>query len=184
MAGVPDMEEIDPHTRVTWDDDDGDNDEEETNTTQPFQPGAASTPSQPPGAPADPYHGGESHEMTNFGPEESGISETTPLFSPQSNQAWALTEAVYPDADPTALDVFYEEMRDPDPNSTKRLRLMIKMKDAGKKAYPLYTRDRVTGKERINPNLPVEIAKALGKKAETEIADVKRLKKEAKERAE
>ena len=74
-------------------------------------------------------------------------------------------------------------MRDPDPNSTKRLRLMIKMRDAGKKAYPLYTRDQVTGKERINPNLPVEIAQALGKKAETEIADVKRLKKEAKERA-
>ena len=78
MAGIPDvdMDNIDPDTRVEWDDDD-DDDEEETNTTKPFQPGAASTPAQPPGAPADPYHGGESHEMTNFGPEESGISETT-----------------------------------------------------------------------------------------------------------
>ena len=60
---------------------------------------------------------------------------------------------------------------------------MIKMHDAGKKAYPLYTTDRVTGKERINPNLSKEIVRALGTEAETEITEVKRQKQEAKERA-
>ena len=181
MAEIPD-EEIDVNTQIDWGDDDDDEEEEETNTTQPFTPGAASTPAQPPGAPADPYHGGESHEMTNFGPEESGISETTPLLSPQSNQAWAFIEAVYPDADSTKLEAFYEEMRNPDPNSTKKLRLMIKMRDTGKKAYLLYTTDRVTGKERINPDLSKEIVRALGTEAEKQIDDIKRLEKEAKER--
>ena len=159
-----------------------DDDEEETNTTQPFTPGAASTPSQPPGAPADPYHGGEEHEPSNLGPEQSGTSETTPLLSPQANQAWAFTEAVYPDADSINLESFFEEMRNPDPNSTKKLRLMIKMRDAGKKAYPLFTRESVTGKERINPDLTKEIQRALGQEAEKQIAEIKRLKNEAKER--
>ena len=60
---------------------------------------------------------------------------------------------------------------------------MIKMRDAGKKkAYPLFTRDRVTGNERINPDLPKEIVKALGPEAEKLIAEIKQLKKEAKER--
>ena len=49
-------------------DDDGDDDEEtETNTTQPFQPGAASTP----------YHGGEEIEMHSMPQEESGLPETS-----------------------------------------------------------------------------------------------------------
>ena len=156
---------------------DNDEEEEETNTTQPFTPGAASTPA---GAPC---HGGEEHEMTHIGPEQSGISETTPLLSPEANQSWAFVKAVYPDADPTKLEAFYEELRNPDLNSTKRLRLMIKMRDAGKKAYPLYTRDRVTGKERLNPDLSKEIQRALGTEAEKEIAELKRLKQEAKERA-
>ena len=51
-----------------------------------------------------------------------------------------------------------------------------------KKAYPLFTRDRVTGKERINPDLTKEIVKALGPEAEKQIAEIKQLKKEAKER--
>ena len=67
--------------RLLDNDDDDDDDEEETNTTQPFTPGAASTPA------GDPYHGGEEHELTDFGAEQSGTSETTPLLSPQANQA-------------------------------------------------------------------------------------------------
>ena len=71
---TPTMAEYDPTTvneddNLDWlldNDDDDDDDGEETNTTQPFTPGAASTPSQPPGAASGPYHGGESHEMTNF----------------------------------------------------------------------------------------------------------------------
>ena len=48
--------------------DDGDADEEtETNTTQPFQPGAASTP----------YHGGKEIEMQTMPQEERGLPETS-----------------------------------------------------------------------------------------------------------
>ena len=51
-------------------DHDDDDDEEEVNTTQPFQPGASSTP----------YHGGEAHEMANMDQEHSGLGDTVPLL--------------------------------------------------------------------------------------------------------
>ena len=64
----------DPTTEneTPWEDhridhDDDDDDEQEVNTTQPFQPGASSTP----------YHEGEAHEMANMGEEGEGI----PLLS-------------------------------------------------------------------------------------------------------
>ena len=57
---------------------DNDDKEEEIDTTQPLQPGAASTPYQPPGAASDSYHGGEAHEMSEFGPEQSGLADKTP----------------------------------------------------------------------------------------------------------
>ena len=90
-------------------DDDDDDDEEEVNTTQPFQPGAASTPYQPPGAASDPYHGGEEHEMSQFGPEHSGLDDTTP-FVPQTQreQAWKRITALYPDASATDLEAYYD----------------------------------------------------------------------------
>ena len=60
----------DPTTEneTPWEDhgidhDDDDDDEQEVNTTQPFQPGASSTP----------YHEGEAHEMANMGDEGDGI---------------------------------------------------------------------------------------------------------------
>ena len=63
------------------DDDDDDDEEEEVETTRPFQPGAASTPYQPPGTASDPYHGGETHEMSNLDPEhDEGPSDLMPLL--------------------------------------------------------------------------------------------------------
>ena len=67
--------DYDPTTEneTPWEDkgiDHDDDDEEETNTTQPFTPGAASTPYQPQGATAGPYHDGEAHEMRNFNLED------------------------------------------------------------------------------------------------------------------
>ena len=58
----------DPTTenKTPWEDhgiDHDDDDEQEVNTTQPFQPGASSTP----------YHEGEAHEMANMGEEGEGI---------------------------------------------------------------------------------------------------------------
>ena len=73
----------DPLIPGTGDDDDDDNelwnkdleqiliDPEETDRTQPFEPGAASTP----------YHGGEEHEMTHLPQEQSGGGETIPEAS-------------------------------------------------------------------------------------------------------
>ena len=63
----------DPDLDYKIDNDDDDDDEEEVNTTQPFQPGASSTPT--PGAA---YHHGEAHEMTNLPREQSGSGDTIP----------------------------------------------------------------------------------------------------------
>ena len=140
--------------------------DEEGNMTQPFQPQAALTL----GAAAGPYHGGEGHEMQDFDPEQSGMSDTDPLL-PQKNQSWDLTKALWPSADPLKLETFMEQDPNPDdPNSGKRLRIMVKMQGQGKKAHPLYARDRLTGKEHLNPALPKEIIKALGPAAEKQIA--------------
>ena len=58
------------------DQDDDDDDNEETNTTQPIQPGAASTPYQP----QDPYHDGEAHEMSNFNLNEEFNPDDIPVL--------------------------------------------------------------------------------------------------------
>ena len=62
-------------------DHDDDDDDQEVNRTQPFQPGAASTP----------YHGGEQHEMQTMMHEQSGLPDTsyeeTPLLEPEERQS-------------------------------------------------------------------------------------------------
>jgi len=60
----------DPDLDNQIDHDDG---EQEVNRTQPFQPGAASTPYQP-GAP---YHWGEQTEMHTMQHEQSGLPDTS-----------------------------------------------------------------------------------------------------------
>ena len=52
----------DPDLDIRIDHDDDDDNEEEVNTTQPFRPGASSTPYTPGAA----YHPGEAHEMTHL----------------------------------------------------------------------------------------------------------------------
>ena len=156
----------------------GDN-EEEGDTTGPFQPDAASTP----------YHNGEQINMHTFPREHSGlpkesgqaetsfienVDETTPFSRPRTNQQWGLIEASYPDASYNKLDTFLEGDK-----------IMIKMK-AKDKAYPLYTKSISTEEERLSPNLPKEIERALGEtavekiKAEKKRMADKQLVKEAK----
>jgi len=53
-------------------DNDGYDDEQEANRTQPFQPGAASTP----------YHSGEQHEMQTMMDEQSGLPDTSYAETP------------------------------------------------------------------------------------------------------
>jgi len=64
-------EDPDLDSRVDHDDDD--DEEQEVERTQPFQPGAASTPYQP-GAP---YHVGEQTEMRTLQHEQSGLPDTS-----------------------------------------------------------------------------------------------------------
>ena len=65
-------EDPDLDHRIDHDDDD-DDDEEEVNTTQPFQPGAYSTPHTSGAA----YHHGEAIEMPHL-PRERGSGDTIP----------------------------------------------------------------------------------------------------------
>ena len=64
----------DPDLDRKIDHDDDDDDEEEVNTTQPFQPSAASTPYKQGAA----YHSGEAVEMTHMPREQSGSGDTIP----------------------------------------------------------------------------------------------------------
>ena len=133
----------------------------EVDTTRPFQPGTASTPSQPPGAASTPYHGGEEHEMTHLGPEQSGFDDTNPLL-PQTDRekAWNEIRKRYPNASAIDLEAFYDP---------KWKRLKVKMAGAGKKAYYLETEKKGTGIQRLNPNLTYEITRALGTSAEEQL---------------
>ena len=63
---------------------------------------------------------------------------------------------IYPNASATDLEAFY-------PPDSQRLK--VKMAGAGKASYFLHTKERGTGVERLNPQLTVEIRKALGESA-------------------
>ena len=70
--------------------------------------------------------------------------------------AWNALTYLYPDASATDLEAFY------DPTSK---RLKVKMKGAGKASYYLYTTQKGTNMERINPQLTLEIRNSLGESA-------------------
>ena len=171
-------EDPDLDHRIDHDDDD---DDDESNTTQPFTPGASSTPYQPPG----PYHGGEEHEMSQLPQEQSG-QDTDPLLTgdeldqrlqqTRQGSAWADLLEMYPQANKDALQVDYQKDKQGNP------RLLVKMVGRGKKPYPLFTRNAVTSQLRENPNLSQEIRTYLGKSRVEQIKDLQQEKasKEAK----
>ena len=112
-------------------------------TTQPFTPGAASTPHQPGG----PYHPDEEHKMSTLPTEDSGL-----VHGP-GEPAWNALTYLYPDASATELEAFMDPV-------TKRLK--VKMAGSGKTSYYLMTEDKVSKTEKLNPKLTKEIRKALG----------------------
>ena len=139
-------------------------DDDESNTTQPFTPGASSTP----------YHGGEAHEMSQFPQEQSG-QDTDPLLTgdeldqrlqqTRQGSAWADLLEMYPQANKDALQVDYQKDKQGNP------RLLVKMVGRGKKVYPLFTRNAVTRQLRENPNLSQEIKTYLGKSMGEQMKD-------------
>ena len=138
------------------DEDDDDDDDQEVDRTQPFNPGQASTP----------YHGGEQVEMQTMQHEQSGLpsyDETSPLLSVEQNSqlSWNALTGMFPEASSIELDSSY----------SKTGRLQVKMAGFGKKLYNLFTTDRTTKEQKLNPSLPKEILKSLGKRAEQIIAE-------------
>ena len=152
MAEGGDFGYDDPDLDYQIDHDDDDDDNQEVNRTQPFQPGAASTP----------YHGGEQHEMQTMIDEQEGLPDTsyekTPLFGAQQQirESWDSLTRLFPRASATDLETSY----------SKTGRLQVKMAGIGKKSYTLFTRDNNTGRDQLNPKLTKEIKSSLGNSAQ------------------
>ena len=148
------MENGDTDPLLEHEEKDDDDDEE---TTNPFQPGGSSTP-------------GEDIPMTTMNREREKESSTTETSfiegSPLSRvltsnaKAWDSLTREFPDANAIELEATY----------SKTGKLQVKMFGQGKKAYPLFTKDKNTGEQRINPNLTKEIKSALGPEREILIA--------------
>ena len=142
---------------IDFDEDhDNDDEEEEVNRTWAFQPGAVSTP----------RGGWGQYEMQPMN-EKSGLPYTSyeepPLLGAQAQMqnSWDSLTRLFPRASATDLETSY----------SKTGRLQVKMSGWGKKTYPLFTKDRNTGKEHLNPNLTKEIKKSLGSSAGDIIAE-------------
>ena len=132
-------------------------DDDDEETTNPFQPGGSSTP-------------GEDIPMTTMNREkekdpytdETSFIDGNPLSRVLTSnaKAWDSLTGIYPEANATELEATY----------SKTGKLQVKMFGQGKKAYPLFTKDKDTGEQRINPNLTKEIKSALGPEREILIA--------------
>ena len=130
-----------------------DDDDDDGDTTNPFQPGGSSTP-------------GEDIPMTTMNREKEksrGIDETSFIEgSPLSRvltsnaKAWESLTGIFPDANSIKLEATY----------SKTGKLQVKMFGHGKRAYPLFTKDKDTGGQRLNPILPNQIKSALGPERE------------------
>ena len=68
-----------------------------------------------------------------------------------TEDAWEALERIYPDSKATELEASY----------SKKGKLQVKMFGKGKTIYTLYTTDKKTGEQNLNPNLTKEIRKAL-----------------------
>ena len=153
------------------DDDDDDGQEvdrggpPEIDRTWAFEPGAASTP-------------GEQYGMQTMMHEQSGLHnasyEETPLMGAQSQQArsWDALTHLFPRASATDLETSYSASG----------RLQVKKAGFGKKAYFLFTTDRSTKQEKLNPSLTKEIKDALGQSAEQIIAEDRETIREQRQR--
>ena len=129
-----------------------DNDDDDGDTTNPFQPGGASTPGP----------SGEGIPMTtmNRGKEKGEGIDATSFIEGSTHsrvleldkKAWDSFTGIFPEAKSIELKAFYG----------KTGKLQVKMFDQDKRAYTLFTKDKNTGGQRLNPALTKEIKSALG----------------------
>ena len=149
-------------------DNDGEEEEEEVNRTWAFQPGAVSTP----------RGGWEQYEMQTDMHEQSGLPATsyeeTPLLGAQTEtqRSWDSLTRLFPRASAINLETSF----------SRTGRLQVKMSGAGKKYYPLFTKDKSSGKERLNPQLTKEIKDSLGTNAEQIIEEDRNTIREQRQR--
>ena len=148
MAEGGEFEYVDPDINIHYDDDD-----QEVNRTGPFDPYEASTP----------YRGGEQLEMQTTMHEKSGLPDTSPILGAQAQMqnSWDSLTRLFPRASATDLETSYSNTG----------RLQVKMSGWGKRNYPLFTKDKLTGEERLNPKLTKGIKNSLGSSAGDIIAE-------------
>ena len=129
-----------------WDDNDDDDDGENAEETNPFIPDSASSP----------VPSGEDIPMKTRLHEKGGLPSyaETSFTGAQSlsEQAWFAAKKIFPDISSSELEVSY----------SSKGKLQVKMFGAGKKTYSLFTKDKSTGIDQINPSLSKEIKTALG----------------------
>ena len=133
------------------------NHDDDGNTTNPFQPGGASTPG--------PSREGIPMTTMNKGQEKGpGIAETSfiegsPLSRVRTSneKAWDSLTGIFPKVNAIELEVTY----------SKTGKLQVKKFGFGKRAYPLFTIGRGGGEQRLNPILPQQIKSALGPERDT-----------------
>ena len=132
-------------------------DDDDDDTTNPFQPGGSSTPGED--IPMTTMNRGKEKESSTT---ETSFIEGSPIsrILTSNAKAWESLTGIYPDARATELEAAY----------SKTGKLQVKMFGQGKKAYPLFTKDKNTGEQRLNPNLTKEIKSALGPEREILIA--------------
>ena len=109
-----------------------------------------------------PETSGEQIEMTSMNKEKVKDSETAETSFIEGDtysrvllankNAWDALKSIFPDAKATELEASY----------SKKGRLQVKMLGKGKRFYSLYTDDRKTREQRLNPNIRKETKKALG----------------------
>ena len=117
---------------------------DEPDRTQPFEPGAASTPA------------------TRLPPEKQGFN---PGITTQDAMAKSELENRFPDMSRTELEFKYEK-------APKSGGLVIKVKyHTSDTWYSLYTKSKGNEEKTFNTNLPQRISQALGKSAEEIIAE-------------
>ena len=131
-------------------------DDDDDDTTHPFQPDVHSTPGP----------SGEEIPMTTMNREKekgSGIAETSFIEGSTHSRvleldkkAWDSLTGIFPEVKATELEATY----------SKTGKLQVKMFGQGKRAYPLFTKDKDTGGQRLNPILPRQIKSALGPERE------------------